>query len=551
MDQPGSSHKWPIILTVMTGSLMASLDTSIVNVAIPNMRGSLGASVEEMTWVPTGYILSAVIIMPLIALMSSRFGRKRFYMFSVFLFTMASMLCGIAWDLPSMVTFRILQGIGGGTLVPVAQAILRETLTPEERGKAMGIYGFGVVLGPAIGPTLGGWLTDNFSWQWIFYINVPVGIVNMLMLMWFIEDPPYLVRHKGKLDLSGLLLMTIGLGALQIMLEKGQRKDWFNSDIIIWLAVIACAGLVLFVWRELSADNPAVNLRILKNRNFTLATFLGGVLGLCLFGSLFIMPLFLQSLLSYPAYDSGLVMLPRAAFMALSMPLAGRLYLRIGPRVMVAMGMTANIISFYRFSNLSLDVGYWDLFIPQCLQGLGFGFIFVSVSAAGLSSIEKELMTAATGLYNVVRQVFGSIGIALSSTLLTRGESWNRGVLIDHITSFGDRTAETLHDVSSFLVSQGMDRASADAGSLKVIEELVMKHASMLSFNRVFYVIAVLFLLCMPLIVFLKDVRISPRKKTVARWTAVFLGRAFSVSRSFGQRAWAAITLPDSRSRRE
>lgn len=508
MDPPRHTHKGLIILTVMTGSLMASLDTSIVNVAIPNMRGSLGASVEEITWVSTGYILSAVIIMPIIALLSSRFGRKRFYLFSVFLFTAASMLCGIAWDLTSMVLFRVLQGIGGGTLVPVAQAILRETLAPEERGKAMGIYGFGVVLGPAVGPTLGGWLTDNYSWPWIFYINVPIGIVNMLMVMRFIEDPPYLVRDKGKMDLSGLLLMTIGLGALQIMLEKGQQKDWFNSDFIIYLAVIACAGLVLFVWRELSVDKPAVDLRILKDRNFALATFLGGVLGLCLFGSLFIMPLFMQYLLHYPAYDSGLVMLPRAVFMAFSMPIAGRLYLRTGPRLMIAMGMTANIISFYQFSHLSLDVGYWDLFFPQCLQGFGFGFIFVSVSAAALSSIQRERMTAATGLYNVARQVFGSIGIALSSTLLTRGESWNRGVLIDHITSFGDRTVETLHDLSSFLLFQGVDPASADQGSLRVMEGLVMKHASMLSFNRVFFVIALLFLLCMPLIGLLNDVRI-------------------------------------------
>jgi len=511
MNQPRSPHKWPIILTVMTGSIMATLDMSIVNVAIPNMRGSLGASVEEMTWVSAGYILSAVIIMPIIALMSSRFGRKRFYMFSVCLFTAASMLCGIAWDLTSMVVFRILQGIGGGTLVPVAQAILRETLPLEERGKAMGIYGFGVVLGPAIGPTLGGWLTDNYSWPSIFYINVPIGIVSMLMLMRFIEDPPYIVRDKGKVDLCGLLLMTVGLGALQIMLEKGQQKDWFNSNFITCLAVIACAGLAFFVWRELSADRPAVNLRILKNRNFALATFLGGVLGLCLFGSLFIMPLFMQNLLGYPAYDSGLVMLPRAAFMALSMPIAGRLYFRLGPKLMTAMGMTANILSFYQFSNLSLHVGYWDLFFPQCLQGLGFGFIFVSVSAAALSGITKEQMTAATGLYNVVRQVFGSIGIALSSTLLTRGESCSRGVLIDHITSFGDRTMETLNLISSFLLSQGVDSAGAGEGSLKVIEELVMRQAGMLSFNGVFFIIAVLFLLCLPLVGFLEDDRIPPR----------------------------------------
>jgi MFS transporter, DHA2 family, multidrug resistance protein len=250
----------------------------------------------------------------------------------------------------------------------------------------------------------------------------------------------------------------------------------------------------------------------LKNKNFATATFLGGILGLCLFGSLFIMPLLLQYLLHYPAYDSGLAMLPRAALMALSMPIAGRLYFRIGPKLMIWIGMTANIISFYQFSHLSLDVGYWDLFFPQCLQGFGFGFIFVGVSAAAMSTIETEMMTAATGLYNVVRQVFGSIGIALSSTLLTQGNNWNRSVLVEQITSLGDKTAETLNTLSALLLSQGADRASADEGALRILEGIVMKHASMLSFNRVFFVIAVLSIFCMPLVGLLKDVQMPLNK---------------------------------------
>ena len=238
MDEKHSSHKWLIALTVMTGTILSALDMSIVNVALPNMRGTLSASVEEITWVSTGYILSTVIIMPIVAFLSSRFGRKNFFIFSVLLFTGSSMLCGIAWDLTSMVGFRILQGIGGGALIPISQSILRETFPPKEQAMAMGIFGVGVMLGPAIGPTLGGWLTDNYSWPWIFYVNVPVGIINILLIMKFIEDPHYLVRQTGKVDILGIFLMTVGLGALQVMLEEGERNDWFSSEFIIYLAGI-------------------------------------------------------------------------------------------------------------------------------------------------------------------------------------------------------------------------------------------------------------------------------------------------------------------------
>lgn len=501
------TRKWMITLTVMTGTIMAALDMSIVNVAMPHMRGTLGASVEEITWVSIGYILSSVIIMPIVALLSSRFGRKNFYMFSVFLFTCASMLCGVAWDFKSMVIFRIIQGIGGGALIPVAQAILRETFPPQEQAMAMGIYGIGVILGPAIGPTLGGWLTDNYSWPWIFYINVPVGILDVVLIMRFIEDPPYLIREKGKLDLAGLLFMSVGLGALQVMLEKGQQKDWFASDLIRYLALISLVGLILFIWRELTTDKPAVDLRILNDINFSSATTLGGILMMALMGSLFILPLLLQQLLSYPALDSGLALLPRSVAMAIVMPIGGKLYNRTGPRVLIGLGILVNAFSFFHLSRLSLDVGYWNIFIPQFLQGIGFGLIFVALSTAALSSIEKKLMTAATGLYNVVRQVFGSIGIAVAATLLTQGENWNRAMLTRHVTQFNDVTNSLVKDIAAYLVSRGVDPAGAHNKALKMLDLMVMQHSSMLSYNHVFSLMAVLFLFSMPLIFLIKDDR--------------------------------------------
>ncbi len=507
MDESHGPHKWLIALTVMTGTIMSALDISIVNVALPHMRGTLGASVEEITWVSTGYILANVIIMPIVAFLSSRFGRKNFYIFSVLLFTVSSMLCGIAWDLTSMVIFRIMQGIGGGTLIPVSQSVLRETFPPKEQAMAMGIFGVGVMLGPAIGPTLGGWLTDNYSWPWIFYINVPIGFINILLIMKFIEDPHYLVRQTGKVDVLGLSLMMVGLGALQTMLEQGEINDWFSSEFIIYLFVVAALGLILFVWRELKVENPAVNLRILKDINFSSATFLNGLLGLALMSSLFILPLFLQQLLGYPALDSGLALIPRSVAMLVIMPLAGRIYNRVGPRLMIGAGLLLNAVSFYQLSILSLSIGFWDILLPQFLQGVGFALIFVSLSTAALSTIEKQMLTAAAGLYNVVRQVFSSVGIALAATILTRGEQTNRSLLMEHITAFGNTSAETLRSLSQYFSSHGMNITDAQNKALKAIEEIVMRQASMISFNHVFFLIAVVFVISTPLIFLINDLR--------------------------------------------
>jgi DHA2 family multidrug resistance protein len=507
MDESHGPHKWLIALTVMTGNIMSSLDISIVNVALPHMRGTLGASVEEITWVSTGYILSNVIIMPIVAFLSSRFGRKNFYIFSVLLFTGSSMLCGIAWDLTSMVVFRIIQGIGAGALIPVSQSVLRETFPPKEQAMAMGIFGVGVMLGPAIGPTLGGWLTDNYSWPWIFYINVPIGIINVLLVMKFIEDPHFLVRQTGKVDVLGLSLMMVGLGALQTMLEEGEINDWFSSNFIIYLSVVAAFGLILFVWRELKVENPAVNLHLLKDINFSSATFLNGLLGLALMSSLFILPLFLQQLLDYPAFDSGLALIPRAVAMIMTMPLAGRIYNRIGPRMMMGLGLLLNVVSFYQLSILSLSIGFWDIFFPQFLQGVGMGLVFVSLSTSALSTIEKPMLTAAAGLFNVVRQVFGSVGIALAATILTRGEQANRALLMEHITAFGNTSAETLRSLSQYFSSQGMDIINAQNKALKAIEGIVMRQASMISFNHVFFLMAVIFVISIPLIFLINDSR--------------------------------------------
>jgi MFS transporter, DHA2 family, multidrug resistance protein len=492
--------KWVLTLTVMLGTMLNAIDTSIVNVAVPYMRGNLGASVEEISWVVTGYILSNVIVMPLIALISTRFGRRRYYLFSVGLFTLASLLCGLAHTLPLLVAARILQGIAGGALAPLSQAIIRERFEPHEQGTAMGIFGLGVVIGPALGPTLGGWLVDRFSWPWIFYINIPLGILDLLLVLRFLHDPPYLKREKTPLDLTGIALLVLGLGSLQLMLEQGERHDWFASGFIVSLCALSLAGMVLFVCRELNVSQPAVDLTLLAQRDFAAGVLISGMLGMGLFASMFLLPIFLQQLLGYPALDAGLTMIPRSLAMGVAMPIAGRLYNRWGPKPLVGGGLLLSAASFFLMTRLSLAVGYWNLFLIQALQGVGFGMTFVSVSTTALSSVPRARMMAASGLYNVFRQVFGSIGVAVAANLYERGQYAQRVLLTADLVPYAAKTARWLAKTAAALQSHGVGALAAKLKALHLLEDLVNRQAAMLAFNRVYALLTVLFLATIPLV---------------------------------------------------
>jgi len=499
----GDNHKWIIAGTVLTGTIMAVLDSSIVNVALPDMSGTLGATIEEITWVVTSYILAQVIVMPITGLLASRFGRKRFYMSSVVLFTSASMACGLAHSLGMMVVFRVLQGFGGGVLLTVSQAILRESFPPEEQGMAMGLYGLGAVLAPAFGPTLGGWLTDQYSWPWIFYINVPIGVLNLVLVSRFIEDPPYLVREKGYIDWPGLGLLVVGLGSLQLMLEEGEKNDWFQSSFIVRLGALAAVGLMLFVWRELTTERPAVNLRILRNLSFSSATALGGVLGLALNGSLFLLPVFLQNLIGFNAMQSGITMMPRSLAMAVLMPIGGRFYNRLGPRVLVGSGLLICGVGFYTMSDLTTAVGFWDLFWPQLWQGVGFSLIFVALSTPALSTIPKPRMTAATGLYNVVRQVMGSVGIAVAATTLSSSTSRYWAVLSED-AGWSRVARQRLQSLTAGMIGKGADAITAKAEALRIMDGIITRQAAVLAYNHVFVLVAALFVIGFPLVFLLR-----------------------------------------------
>ena len=502
-QEPITTHRWIVAGTVLTGTIMAVLDSSIVNVALPDMSGTLGVTIEEITWVVTAYILAQVIVMPITGLLSSRFGRKRFYMASVVLFTAASMACGLARGLGAMIVFRVAQGFGGGVLLTVSQAILRESFPPEEQGIAMGLYGLGAVLAPAFGPTLGGWITDQYAWPWIFYINVPVGALSIMLVSRYIDDPPYLVRTKGEVDWPGLGLLVVGLGALQLMLEEGERNDWFESAFIVRLALIATVGVLLFIWRELRVRAPAVDLRILRNISFSSATALGGVLGLALNGSLFLLPVFLQNLLGFNAMQSGVTLMPRSLAMAVLMPIGGRFYNRLGPRLLVGSGLLIAAYGFYTMSRLTTAVGYWDLFWPQLWQGVGFSLIFVALSTAALSTIPKPRMTAATGLYNVVRQVMGSVGIAIAATTLSSSTT-RYHVILSQDAGMSMVARQRLTTLVQGMMAQGADMYTATAQARRVLDGIITRQAAVLAYNHVFVLVSSLFVLGFPLVFLLR-----------------------------------------------
>ena len=500
----GEPHKWLIAGSVLIGTIMAVLDTSIVNVALADMSGTLGATIEQITWVVTGYLLSNVLVMPIIGMLSMRYGRKNLYLVSLALFTIASMLCGLARSLETMVLVRAFQGIGGGVLMTVAQAILRESFPPKEQGLAMGMFGMGVVLAPAFGPTLGGWLTDKYSWPWIFYINLPIGIVNYILVQRFVHDPPYLVRDKGKIDWPGLALMITGLGAIQLMLEEGARHDWFESSFIVRLTAVGVFGLLLFVWRELRTDRPAVDLRIMKNTAFSSATMIGGALGMGLMGSIFLLPLFLQNIVRFNAMQAGVALMPRSLAMAVLMPIGGKFYNKLGPRVMVAAGLIISAVSFLQLAHMTADTGFQELLWPQVLQGAGFSLVFVALTTAAFASIEKPKVTAASGLYNVVRTVFGSIGIAAAASQLSTVSAANHAVLAERASMTNPAAVAWVAQATAGMARTGVDPYTARMRAIRLLDLTITRQSVVLALNHVFVLIAILFVVALPLVLLLR-----------------------------------------------
>jgi DHA2 family multidrug resistance protein len=499
-------NKWVIAIAVTFGTLMAAIDTSIVNVALPHLRGTLSATVEEITWVSTGYVVASVIVMPLTAWLGARFGRKIVYLAGLVLFLVGSFACGAARTLPLLVFFRILQGLGAGALQPTEQAILRETFPPHQQGMAMGLYGFAIMIGPALGPTLGGYIVDNYSWPWIFYINIPVGIVGLFMVWRVVHDPPYLVRSKGDVDYLGLALLVVGLAALQTLLEKGEQDDWFQSKLNVGYAGVAAVSLVMFVVHELVVDKPIVALGVLRDRSFSSGTLIGAVLGAVLFATLFLLPVYMQDFLHYDAMQTGLALMPRSLVMLVTIPIVGAIYNKVSPRLVIAFGLGLGGYTCLQMSRFSLLTSKEQILIPQMLQGVALACIFIPLSTIALSSIERKRMSEATGLNNLVRQLGGSFGVAIFASLLGRFTNQARGALIAHVT-VGEPAAQERFQLMQRALGRGVDVQTAAERAVRGLDAMVQGQAAMLGFDRAFFLGGLLFVVSMPLVLLLRDGR--------------------------------------------
>lgn len=500
------ANKWIIAASVTFGALMGAIDTSITNVAIPHLRGVFSATTEEISWVSTAYLVAAAVMMPLTAWLGRWLGRKRVCLSGLAVFMVGSVACGLAPTVPLLVAARVLQGIGAGVLVPIEQAILRETFPPKEQGLAMGIYGITIMLGPALGPVLGGYMIEEQSWSWAFYINVPIGLVGYVMVSRFVHDPPELPRGRDRVDLAGVATLVVGLGALHVLLEQGERLDWFAAPANVVLLLLAVGSLAMFVAHELSTPRPAVDVRVLDNARFASAVVIGGVVGFVVFATLFLLPLFMQDVLHYSPTQAGLMLMPRALVMLVAFPLVGAIYNRVSPRLVVGIGLVLCAQSALMMARFDADTGRAELVIPQLFQGLGLACILTPLSTLALLSIRREQVAAGAGLNNLVRQLGGSLGVAVVASLLTRFDSQIRASLVHNLVA-GDRVLQQrVANVTAWFWSRGdVDASTAARQALDRLDGRLAEQVYVLAFERAFAWMFVLFMVLLPLLYVLRQ----------------------------------------------
>lgn len=500
------TRRWLIAISVALGALLEIVDTSIVNVAMPQMQASLGVTLAEVGWVITSYAIANVIILPLSAWLGDRFGKKRFFVFSLIAFVAASMLCGMAHSLGMLIFARVLQGLFGGGLLAKAQSFLWETFPPEERGAAQALFGIVAIAGPAIGPTLGGYIVTNLDWRWIFYVNFPIGLLAISMAVTFLpEDGPN--KASGGVDWLSLALMATGLGALQTFLEEGYSESWFDSPFIAVCAALAAICLVLFVDRQLSSSAPVVDLRVLRHRSLWAGCIASSVLGMGLYGAMFAVPIFAQGIMHYTSQQTGMLMLPGALASAFAMPVMARLLKSFEPRVLITGGSVMVIISLWMLSGMNPQTNEDELYWPLIIRGFGTVMMFLPMSMATFGAVPVKDVAKATGIYNLSRQLGGSIGIAVLTTLLSSRSAFHRSVLIEKLGSSDVATAERLHALTAGFMAKGFDAASAKHQALVVLDGTVNMQASVMSFADSFWLVAVVFLVTMPLILLLGKVK--------------------------------------------
>ena len=499
-DERFGLRRLAIVFAVMLATLLEIVDSSIVNVALPDMMGNLGATLDEIGWVITGYILSNVIVVPMTSWFAMRFGRKRYFVSSILFFTAASVACGFAATLPQLVLFRVLQGLGGGALLATSQVIMVESFPASQIGMAQALFGVGVMIGPSLGPTLGGWITDHYTWRWIFFINLPLGLLAAFMCITALQDPDSMKdRRAPSVDWAGIALLIVAVGSLQMVLERGHRLDWFESREITTFAVLAVAGAIAFVWRELTAEHPVVDLRVLKHRSLAVGCTYGTLIGLGLYGSIFLFPVYTQTLLRWTAWQSGLAALPSSIATAVMMGFAGRLSRSSGPRPVFLFGVCVFMLGVWGMAGWTLQSGWDDLFWPQVARGIGLGAMFVPLSVATLGGLPMAAIPQGAGLYSLFRQLGGSAGVALLATILEQRTAVHRAQLAEHVSLLDAETWTRLSTLTAGFMQHGLDLASAQTASLTLLAGALKAQASMLAFADCYRFVLLLFIVCTPL----------------------------------------------------
>jgi DHA2 family multidrug resistance protein len=502
-----SHNPWLIATAVMAATFMEILDTSVANVALPHIAGNLSSTTEEATWVLTSYLVSNAIVLPITGWLGIYFGRRRLLTICITIFTAASLLCGIAPNLGFLIVARILQGAGGGALIPVSQAVLLESFPFEKRGVAMATFGMGVIVAPILGPTLGGWITDNYSWRWIFNINLPVGIFAILMVQAFVEDPPY-IKHARieRIDFAGFALLILWLGTLQVILDKGQQEDWFASTWLCWFAVISVVSCVGFIIRQLRTAHPIVNLRVLKNRNFATGVLLITTLGAVLYGTTAALPIFLQTEMGYPALQSGLTLSPRGLGAFVTTFIIGRIMGKVRNRILIMIGFVLLAASSFWLGQINLQISMWNVILPSVLNGIAISFIFTPLTTSAVAHLQQAQMGNATGIYNLMRNLGGSFGIALVSTMIVRRAQVHQALMVGHLTPYDPVYVERLAAITKALTPEsGPLLAQTQAQGL--IYNSLLGQSSLWAFVENFRLFGLACLLCIPLVFLLKKVK--------------------------------------------
>jgi DHA2 family multidrug resistance protein len=497
-------YKYLIAIAVTLAAVLELIDTSIVNVAIPHMMGNLGATLDEISWVSTGYIIANVVVIPMSSWLSGYFGRKRYLTGSILVFVAASFFCGAAGSLGGLIFWRVVQGLGGGALLSTAQATLFEAFPPKEVGIGQAMFGVGVMVGPTIGPTLGGYIVDNLSWPWIFYINVPLGIFAAYMVWTYVRDSEHQER-AGSVDGTGILLLALCVGSLQWMLERGERYDWFDSRFVTLLAITSLTSFVLLIWRELTIDEPVINFRVLLNRQLAGGVAIAAFLGLALYGSVFVLPVFLQGLHGMTANQTGMIILPGAISSAITMAVVGRNSARLDARVTVPIGAGLFLLSMWKLSLLTFDAGAHDLFWPLIFRGIGLGLIFVPLTGATMAELKAGELAQGTGMFNLTRQLGGSLGIAISATLLSRFTAQSRALLSEHIVTGDPTTVARVEMLTRGLVSRGVNAVAAKQQALAVLDRQMQGQASVLAFSKLYLLSGLALVASLPLLLLFRS----------------------------------------------